>query len=122
VIGLAAGTMAFGVAVAGTAVFSLIALYLGRVSFGFRNYFDGLLRFTMAGADAAAQAAAALNAHCSRFALTVVQQVPHAQATEHVYQIRFRRQGSQHQLVQDLEAIAGVSNLSLLLEETRVEV
>jgi hypothetical protein len=122
VIGLAAGTMAFSVAMAGTAVFSLIALYLGRVSFGFRDYFDGLVRFTTAGADVAAQAVGTLQLHCSRSALTVVQQVPHADATEHVYQVRFRRRGSQNQLVQDLEGIDGLSNLSLMLEETRVEV
>jgi hypothetical protein len=121
VIGLAAGTMAFSVAIAGTAVFSLIALYLGRVSFGFRDYFDALLRFTVAG-DGAERALETLRAHCSRMALTVVQQVPDTAATEHVYQVRFRRSGSQHELVEDLQAISGLSNLSLMLEETRVEV
>lgn len=121
VIGLAAGTMALSVALAGTVVFSLVALYLGRLSFGFRNYFDALLRFTVAGSETAAAAAECLRAHCSRSALTVVQQVSQGEAMEHVYQVRFRREGSQEALVRDLERVGGLSNLSLMLEESRVE-
>jgi hypothetical protein len=122
VIGLASGTMALSVAVSGTVVFSLVALYLGRLSFGFRNYFDALLRFTVAGAEGATAAAQCLRDHCSRSALTVLQQVSQGEAMEHVYQVRFRREGSQEQLVRDLERVGGLSNLSLMLEETRVEI
>jgi hypothetical protein len=121
VIGLAAGTMALAVAIAGTVVFSLVALYLGRLSFGFRNYFDALVRFTAAGSESSGAAAECLRAHCSRFALSVVQQVSQSEAMEHVYQIRFRSEGSGQELVRDLERVAGLSNLSLL-EESRVEI
>jgi len=122
VIGLAAGTMALLVAIAGTGVFSLVALYLGRLSFGFRNYFDALLRFTVAGSEAATASAECLRVHCSRSALTVVQQVAQGEAMEHVYQVRFRREGAQQELISDLGRIAGIGGLSLMLEESRVDI
>ncbi|MBL8209855.1 MAG: DUF4956 domain-containing protein [Bryobacterales bacterium] len=123
VVGLACGTSAFTLAIAGTAAFSLVALYLGRMAFGFRNYFDALVRFTLPSGDAATPAGAAecLRKHCSRVALTMVQQVAQGDATEHVYQVRFRREDSRQGLVRDLEQLHGLSNLSLLLEDTRVD-
>jgi uncharacterized membrane protein YhiD involved in acid resistance len=122
VIGLAAGTMAYSVAVAGTALFCAIAFYLGRISFGFKSYFDALVRFTVAAGDQSGTALDCLKQHCSRFALTVVQQVSQGEAVEHVYQVRFRREGSRQDLVRDLQRIAGLSNLSMMLEETRVDI
>ena len=51
----------------------------------------------------------------------MVQQVAQGEATEHVYQVRFRREDSRQRLVRDLERLSGLSNLSLLLEDTRVD-
>ena len=98
VIGLAAGTMAYGVAVAGTAVFSLVALYLGRVSFRFKSYFDALVRFTLERGEAGdGTAERCLKSHCSRFALTALQQAAQGDAMEHVYQVRFRGDSSRQE-------------------------
>jgi uncharacterized membrane protein YhiD involved in acid resistance len=123
VVGLACGTRAFAVAISGTILFSLVAMYLSRVSFGLKSYFDALLRLTIAAGDGASEAAqTCLKQHCSRFALAMVQQVAQGAAAEHVYQVRFRRERSREDLVRDLERVEGVSNLSLMLEETRVEI
>ncbi|MBI4910765.1 MAG: DUF4956 domain-containing protein [Acidobacteria bacterium] len=123
VVGLASGTLAYAIAVIGTVMFSLLALYLGRMSFGFRNYFDALLRFTLRSTEASAAAVQeCLTAHCSRFTLTMVQQVFQGEATEHVYQIRFRSSDSRDKLIQQLEQLSGVTNLSMMLEEARVDI
>jgi hypothetical protein len=122
VIGLAAGTMAFAVALAGTLLFSAVALYLGRISFGFKSCFDALVRFTLEAGDGSADALACLKRHCSRFALTVVQQVSQGEAMEHVYQVSFRRDESRQELVRELHRVSGLTNLSLMLEETRVDI
>jgi len=122
VVGLAAGTAAFTLAILGTLLFSLVALYLGRMAFGFRNYFDALVRLTLpTGESTPGGAHECLRAHCSRIALTMVQQVAQGEATEHVYQVRFRREDSRQELVRDLEKVSGLTNLSLLLEDARVD-
>lgn len=122
VIGLATGTTSYALALIGTAAFSLVSLYLSRISMGFRSYFDALLRFTIA-SHAAPQSSAqqCLETHCSRFTLTMLQQVAQGEASEHVYQIRFRREESRKGLVRDLEQIQGLSNLSMMLEDSRVD-
>lgn len=124
IIGIASGTRAYAVAVVGTAMFCLVALYLSRITFGMRSYFDALLRFTLYGADdtVSSETQTRLKTHCSRFVLTMMQQVAQGGATEHVYQVRFRRDSSRQDLVRDLEKISGLTNLSLMLEETRVEI
>lgn len=122
VIGLACGARAYVVVIAGTALFSLIALYLGRISFGFRNYFDALVRFTVRSGVNSGLAQERIARHCSRMALVMVQQVAQGEALEHVYQVRFRRDQSRQDLVRDLETIEGLGSLSLMLEESRVEI
>ena len=121
VIGIACGTLSFWLAAVGTAAFSLVAVYLGRMAFGFRNYFDALVRFTVTTGDSRG-AQAPLETHCSRFALTMVQQVAQGELTEHVYQVRFRKPESRQDLVRDLERVEGLSNLSLMFEEARVDI
>jgi hypothetical protein len=122
VIGLACGTRAYSVAISGTILFSLIALYLGRIPIGFRNYFDALLRFTLPSAGDGEAVQVCLKRHCSRSVLTMMQQVSQGEVLEYVYQVRFRRSDSRAGLVRELEAVPGVSSLSLMLEETRIEV
>jgi hypothetical protein len=108
--------------IVGTVAFSLVAIYLSRLSFGLRSYFDALLRFTVRGDGASGAAQNCIQVHCSRFAMTMVQQVSQGEATEHVYQVRFRKNVSRQLLVSDLQDLPGVTNLSLMLEETRVEI
>jgi hypothetical protein len=120
--GIAAGVRAYAVGAIGTAVFCLVALYLNSVAFGARNHFDGLLRFTLAGdGDMRGQTDRILRAHCSAFVLASMQQVAQGDETEHAYQVRFRREESRDHLVRDLEQILGLTNLSLLMQETQVD-
>ncbi len=124
IVGIAAGVRAFPIVIAGTVLFSLVAIYLAQVSFGLRNYFDGLLRFTLSTPGGASTSGTQehLNRHCSKVVLTMVQQVTQGEATEHVYQVRFRRDRSRQELIRDLEKVPGLTDLSLTLEESRVDV
>lgn len=121
--GIAAGVRAYAVGILGTAVFCLVSLYLSRVPFGARNHFDALLRFSVpAGLEWHEVVAGVLRRHCTSFLLASLQQMPPGEGTEHTYQIRFRRESSRHELIRELAAIRGVSNLSLLMQETQVDV
>lgn len=121
--GIAAGVRAYAVGILGTAIFSAVSLYLSRVPFGARNHFDALLRFSLPPGRHEQQAVyEALHRHCSGFVLASLQQVPPGEETEHAYQIRFRREESRHELVRELAAIRGLSNLSLFMQEMQVDV
>jgi hypothetical protein len=122
IVGLACGTRAYAVAAVATLLFSLTALYLSRMSFGFRNYFDAIVRFTLRSDAGDGEAHHCLTAHCSRFALTLVQEVSQGEGMEYVYQVRFRRAESRLDLVRGLEQVHGLGSLSLMLEESRVEI
>jgi hypothetical protein len=120
--GIAAGVRAFAAGAIGTLVFCLAALYLNSVGFGARNSFDGLLRFTLPidvhGGD---DIHSLLKTHCSKSVLASLQQMPLGDLTEYAYQIRFRRDDSREGLVRDLERVPGLANLSLLLQESQVD-
>jgi uncharacterized membrane protein YhiD involved in acid resistance len=120
--GIAAGVGAFTVGVLGTVTFCLVSLYLRYVAFGARNQFDGLLCFTLGTKEAERnEVAEILRRHCSRFVLASLQQVSQGDRAEHAYQVRFRREESRYHLVQGLEKVRELSNLSLMLQENQTE-
>jgi hypothetical protein len=123
VAGMAAGTRAYAIGALGTLAFSFVAFYLACVPFGTRKRFDGLIRYTAlwdgAGTESATQL---LQKHCKEFVLATVREVRQGVASEHVYHIRFRNDGSRSQLAKELSALQGLSAVTILLEDTRVEI
>jgi len=123
VTGIAAGTRAYILGALGTLIFSLIALYLAKVPFAIRKSFDGLLRFTAPWDGAAGVAATeCMRRHCRRFVLATVRGVGQGEASEHVYHVRFRGDDSRQHLARELSAVQGLSGITLLVEDTRLEV
>lgn len=120
--GIAAGVRAYAAGTVGTLIFCIAALYLNSIGFGARNSFDGLLRFTLPlsgqGPD---DIHSLLKKHCSKNVLASLQQMALDDLTEYAYQVRFRRDNSREALVQDLERVPGLANLSLLLQESQVD-
>lgn len=121
--GVAAGTRSYGLAAAGTLAFCLSAIYLAKAPFGVKRSFDGLLRFT-APWDSPVEAAAAerMERHCSLLVLATVREVSQGEGSERVYHVRFRKDESRQALMKELSQVPGISGLSLLLEDTRLEV
>jgi hypothetical protein len=123
VSGIAAGTRAYALGAVGTVFFSLIALYLAGVPFGARRTFDGLLRFTAPWNDEVSLAASrVLHRHCRRFVLATLREVQQGESSEHVYQVRFRSEDSRRQLARELAAVPGLSSITLLMEDSRIEI
>jgi hypothetical protein len=123
VAGIAAGTRAYGLGALGTVAFSLVAFYLAYVPFGAKKSFDGLLRYTTPWAGEGNDAAKKLlQRHCRQFVLATVREVRQGEASEHVYHVRFRRDQSRVELAKDLAAVAGLSGVAILVEDTRVEI
>jgi hypothetical protein len=120
--GIASGIGAYAVGFIGTISFCLIALYLNYVPFSARSNFDGLLRFTLSNFETGkSEADGIIHAYCSKCVLVSLQQVAQGEESEHAYQVRFRRMDSQFNMVRDLERVPGLTNLSLILQETHVD-
>lgn len=123
VSGIAAGTRAYGLGAVGTTAFCLVAIYLAKVPFAAGKSFDGLLRYTAPWEGQVNEAAnLLLRRHCRQFVLATVREVRQGEASEHVYHVRFRRDESRGELARELAAVAGLSGVALLMEDTRVEI
>jgi uncharacterized membrane protein YhiD involved in acid resistance len=123
VIGVCAGTHAFVLGIVGTLIFCIVAIYLNFVPFGQTTQYDAMLRFTLDNAvrESAQAAHAELERFCSRFVLSMLQPVSQGESSEHVYQVRFRRNSDREDLILRLGAIPGLSALALMLEDSRVD-
>lgn len=120
--GIACGAQAFGVAISGTLVFSLAALLLHYTSYGARREFDGLVRFTAeTSANSEAGIVKALKSTCRSFALVTLREAAQGGATEHAYQVSLAAPELQTKLVQELQRLPGVSDVSLLLQEPTLD-
>ena len=118
ITGIAAGTGAYLIGGAGVTGFFLTTIYLRHAGIGLSDSCDALLRFTLPVSEPAKRAVdECLRRSCSSSILTTLQQVAQGDATEQVYQLRFRRPESRDRLVGELVQVPGLANLSLLLEE-----
>ncbi len=124
IIGLSAGAQTFGVGLVGTLCFSAVALYLNHVPFGQPTRYDAQLRFKLFHADPARAAGPQqlIDRACNLTVLAMVRPLSQGEASEYVYQLRFRRGVSQSDLLNQLRQVPGLSDLSLMMEDLNVEV
>ena len=123
ITGICSGTHAYAIGLVGTVCFALISLYLNHIPFGQTTPYDAMLRFTVSTAarDAGLHAHRYLERYCTRHTLSMLQPIAQGEASEHVYQVRFKRGSAREDLVHKLGAIPGLSGLSLMLEDSRVD-
>jgi uncharacterized membrane protein YhiD involved in acid resistance len=120
-VGIAAGLGAHVVAVLGTMLFLVIAFTLTVSEFGGQRRFDGLLRFQLPIAADEGEVMRLLRKHSSFVALVTLREVAQGEAMEHAYQIRLSDPKHRTALVQGLETLPGIQDVSLLLQEPTVE-
>lgn len=121
-VGIACGLQAFGAALAGTAIFAGGSLLLHFTGYGSRRQPDGLLRFTApATPEAEEELAKVLRAHCRTFSLVTLREAAQGTVMEHAYQISVRAPDLRAALVSRLQAIPGVQDVSLMLQEPTLD-
>ncbi|MCC6554511.1 MAG: DUF4956 domain-containing protein [Polyangiaceae bacterium] len=121
-VGMASGAQAYGAAIAGTGIFTVASFLLMGVGFGARRQPDGLLRFVApAGPEAEQEIAKLLRAHCRTFSLVTLREAAQGTMMEHAYQISVRDADRRGELVGRLQAIPGVQDVALLLQEPTLD-
>ncbi len=121
--GIASGAGAYAIGVGGTAVFSLVALYLHWSPFASRREYEGLLRYMREPEHSGQSEVEKLLRHyCSAYHLVAMREAVQGGLIEHSYQIRLSDPSYRADLIQRLNAVAGISDVSLLMQRSTVEI
>jgi hypothetical protein len=119
-IGIAVGSQNVKIAILGTLVLSLLALYLFWTGFGARIKHDGLLRFYLPTSIPALVLHDVLHRHCATFALVQARDAGTNQ--EFAYRVRLGDTRNSENLLSDMRRLQGISGLSLALHDQDQEV
>jgi uncharacterized membrane protein YhiD involved in acid resistance len=124
VVGMAAGSQRFAIAIIGTIVLSLIAIYLYLSDFGMHQPHNGFLRFTMTEHIGPDHPLPNILKHfCGKHTLISAQTHDYGDLTvEYAYQIMIRNAAKNVKMLAELEKIKGIKNVSLTMQEQLLEV
>lgn len=121
--GIACGVFAYGAATVGTLGFCAAAFFLYHTPLGEYRYYDGMLRFNLdAAAGARGDLEAALKAHCRTFALITLRETTQGTRLEYAYHVKLKPGAAREALVDAVRKLASAKDVSLLLQETTVEI
>ncbi len=123
VVGMAAGSQRYPIAIVGTATLASIAVYLHLISFGSHRPQNAFLRFNLRGSLGNDHPLpAVLKRFCSGFSLISVQDTPHADGAEYAYQLMIRDRNRNEEMLSALDGVPGISDITLTMQEELLEV
>jgi len=124
VVGMAAGSQRYDVAIVGTLILSLIAIYLYLTGFGTHQPHNGFLRFSFRGhIGPDSPISTILKRFCGSFTLISAQASGFGTAeVEYAYQLMIRNATKNQQLLSELQQVEGIENISLTMQEQLLEV
>ncbi len=123
VIGMAAGSQRYGIAIVGTIILSLIALYLHLTGFGTHQPHNGFLTFRLPGQlEPDHPILAVLKRFCTKFTLVSLQDSGFEGPAEYSYQLMIRNAAKNEQMLAELEKVQGIENVTLTMQEQLLEV
>jgi len=123
VIGMAAGSQRFSVAIIGTLVLCSIVIYLHITTFGSQNCHNAFLRFRLKDPLGPEHAIPALlKRFCGGVALISAQEGEVLGESEYAYQLTLRDSGRNEDMLCELGRIPGIADVSLTMQEELLEV
>lgn len=121
-IGIACGAGTLDVAVTGTLIICAVALLLHWSPFASRREYEGLLRFVLPHASTQeTRITDSLHECCSAFHMIAMREAVQGDAMEYSYQVRLLDPSYRSDLIEKLNEIDDVGNLSLLMQRSTVE-
>jgi hypothetical protein len=124
VVGMAAGSQRYAIAVMGTAILCLIALYLYLTGFGTHLPHNGFLRFSLpAHIGPKHPIPAILKRFCGDFTLISAQDRGHGGSqVDYAYQLMVQNADKNELLLAELEKVEGIGDISLTMQEQLLEI
>jgi len=121
--GISCGAYAFPVAVVGTFGFSIAAIILYYSPLGPNSYFDGMVRFNI---NVSNQEQKKLNQlmreYCKSFALVTIREIAQGQRLDYAYHIKLRKGKEYQDFMSDLKSVNDLQGLSLMMQESTVDI
>jgi uncharacterized membrane protein YhiD involved in acid resistance len=122
-IGIACGVYSYAIAMIGTVGFCLVSIAIQNLPFAKESNFDGLLKFNLENdADDKAGLQEILAADCKHFALVTLREIAQGQRLDYAYQIKLKKEVDKAAFMEKLGKLKTSKGLSLLLQETTVEI
>ena len=121
--GIAVGVQSFLIAGIGAVTFSLFILHLTFSPFASRKQFDGLLRLNARsdpGIDDVLKRI--LQRYCSSYVLVSLREIAQGGRLEQAYQVKLRDSSYQQHLISAIRTMEQISDVSLLMHDTALEV
>jgi hypothetical protein len=120
--GIACGVFGFGIAIIGTLGFCAAAVFLYFSPLGEYRYYDGLLRFNMEGdSEDRAGLEGVLKGQCRNFALVTLRETAQGSRLEYAYHVKLKAGRTRDALVDGIRRLKSAKDVSLMLQETTVE-
>jgi uncharacterized membrane protein YhiD involved in acid resistance len=121
--GIGCGVNAWAIAAGGTSAFCVVAFILSRSGLGTKNFFDGMLRFTMPNeSEARVALEKVLRANIKTFVLITMREVDGGARIDCAYQIRLRRNHPAAEILTELTKIQGLSDIHFMMQDATTEV
>lgn len=121
-VGIACGANVFGVAIVGTLALSCAILLLHWSPFASRREYEGLVRFLLPPEAGREQEVMRVMRQCCAAAqMIAMREAVQGDRMEYSYQVRLLDPSYQKDLVEGLRAIEGLTEPSLLMQRTTVE-
>lgn len=119
--GLACGVFGYGIAAIGTLGFCAAAVFLHFTPFGESRYYDGMLRFNVESGAANGSLEAVLGKHCKTFALITLRETAQGARLDYAYHVKLKRAATREEFIGEVRRTPTVKDVSLMLQETTVE-
>lgn len=123
VVGMAAGSQRYAIAILGTVFLSLVTIYLHATRFGTHRPHNGFLRFSSDSHLVPQHPALNIfKQFCSQFTLISSQNEMDGSRIEYAYQLMIRNSKKNELMLSELEKIEGIRNISLTIQEQLLDV
>jgi uncharacterized membrane protein YhiD involved in acid resistance len=120
--GIVCGLQAYPAALTGIGLFVGAVAVLHLMSYGSRRQFDGLVRFIAPNGSQSVDAISkTMKSHARSFVLVTMREAAQADAMEHAYQVSLPNPKKRNELVHSLQAIPGIQDVTLHMQEPTLE-
>lgn len=120
--GIASGVCGYTIAIVGTLFFCLVVIVLYFSPFGQISYFDGMLRFNMENEpESKLMLEKITHEYCKVFAMITLREMAQEKRLDYAYHVKLKRGKRKDDFIEQLQKIKTIKGISLLLQETTVE-
>jgi uncharacterized membrane protein YhiD involved in acid resistance len=121
--GISCGAYAYAVATVGTIGFVIVTIILYYSPLGPNSYFDGMVRFNIGfNNHEQKKLERLLNHYCKTFALVTLREIAQGQRLDYAYHIKLRKDKVYEDFMADLKQIQDLQGLSLMMQESTVDI